>query len=365
MSGSKNTSFVMSEREPSAMGINMLTVGIQNIGVYVPPDIQDSASIAEKSGIPLNVIEEKFGIKQKHKAGPDEHVSHMAVKAALDALQDFDPRNLDLVVYCGSEYKDYYLYNLAAKVQHEIGAANANAFEIHTLCSAGVWSLKVLKSMMLQDPELNRVVLVSSSKEADLIDLKNQRARFMFNFGDGAAAALLIKGINRNQILESAMITKGEFADDVAVYGVGCRNYYNYQTLDYDIRNLDVQDPPSMKKRLDPITLGNFITVIEQAVKKSGYQPKDIDFIAPIFMKRSILTRMLDHFGLVERQSYLLDHYGHCQSADAYISLVEASKLGRLKDGDLVVMVGAGTGYTWSATAMIWGERERGGISCG
>lgn len=344
-----------------------MTVGIQNIGVYVPPGIQDSTLIAEKSGIPLEVIEEKFGIKQKHKAEPDEHVSHMGVKAALDALKGFDPRNLDLVVYCGSEYKDYYLYNLAAKIQHEIGAVNSNAFEIHTLCSAGVWSLKVLKSMMLQDPDLNRALLVTSSKEADLIDLKNQRARFMFNFGDGAAAALLIKGINKNKVLESSMITKGEFADDVAVYGVGCRNYYQYTALNYDLRNLDVQDPPSMKERLDPITLGNFIKVIEHAVKKSGYQPKDIDFIAPIFMKRSILTKMLAHFGLTEEQSYLLDHYGHCQSADAYISLVEASKLGRIKNGDLAVMVGAGTGYTWAATAIIWGEREngeRGEVSC-
>ncbi len=338
------------------MAKETMTVGIENIGIYVPPGIQDSAFIAEKSGIPLEVIEQKFGIKQKHKAGPDEHVSHMAVKAALDALQDFDPRDLDLVVYCGSEYKDYYLHNLAAKIQHEIGATSSNAFEIHSLCSAGVWSLKVVKSMMLQDPDLNRVLLVTSSKEADLIDLKNQRARFMFNFGDGAAAALLIKGINRNKILESSMITRAEFADDVAVYGVGSRNYYRYPTLNYDLRNLDVQDPLSMKERLDPITLDNFITVIEQAAQKSGYDPQDIDFIAPIFMKRSILLKILSHFNLTEDQSYILDHYGHCQSADAYIALVEGSKLGRLKDGDLVVMFGAGTGYTWAATALLWGE---------
>ncbi|HOL16625.1 MAG TPA: 3-oxoacyl-[acyl-carrier-protein] synthase III C-terminal domain-containing protein, partial [Bacillota bacterium] len=155
---------------------------------------------------------------------------------------------------------------------------------------------------------------------------------------------------------ESSMITRAEFADDVAVYGVGSRNYYRYPTLNYDLRNLDVQDPLSMKERLDPITLDNFITVIEQAAQKSGYDPQDIDFIAPIFMKRSILLKILSHFNLTEDQSYILDHYGHCQSADAYIALVEGSKLGRLKDGDLVVMFGAGTGYTWAATALLWGE---------
>lgn len=331
-------------------------VGIKDIGIYVPEDFQDSTYIAEKAGIPQEVIEKKFGIKGKHKAGANEHVSDMAIKAAKKALKDFDPMDLDLVVYCGSEYKDYYLFNLAAKLQNSIGAYNANAFEIHSLCSAGVLSLNVLKSMMLINPDLNNVLLISSSKETDLIDYKNERARFMFNFGDGASAALLVKGCPKNQILSTHMITDGGFAEDIAVYGVGSKNYYTHNCLDYNLRNLDVRDPDSMKRRLDPISLQNFCTVISKSVEKSGYQREDIDFIAPIFMKTSILNNILEYFSLTKEQSFVLENYGHCQSADAYISLVEASKLGRLANGDLVVMLGAGTGYTWAATTILWGE---------
>ncbi len=331
-------------------------VGIKDIQIYVPPTIQDSAYIAEKSGIPRATIEEKFGIRQRHKAGPDEHVSDMAVSAARKILAGIDPADLDLVVYCGSEYKDYYLFNLAAKVQHAIGAKNANAFEIHSLCSAGVLSLSILKSMMLCSPELNNVLLVSSSKESDLVGLDNPRARFMYNFGDGAAAALLVKGHPANRILATHMITDGQFAEDVACYGVGSRNYYRQETLGYPERNLDVRDPRDMKERLDPISLGNFIAVITKAAEKSGYNPGDIKFIAPIFTKRSILLQILDHFGLSEENSFILEDYGHCQSADAYIALHEAAKLGRLRDGDLAVMLGAGTGYTWAATALLWGN---------
>ena len=72
-------------------------------------------------------------------------------------------------------------------------------------------------------------------------------------------------------------------------------------------------------------------------------------------MKKSILQGILSEFGLTEENSYILENYGHCQSADAYISLLEAEKLGRIKKGDLVVMLGAGTGYTWAATAVRWG----------
>ena len=75
------------------------TVGIKKIAMYVPSQIQDSAYIAEKSGIPKDAIEVKFGIKQRHKAGPDEQVSDMAIQAARQILEVIDPLELDLVVY--------------------------------------------------------------------------------------------------------------------------------------------------------------------------------------------------------------------------------------------------------------------------
>lgn len=335
--------------------VNMDSVGIKSIGIYVPPKLKDSAKISELSGIPEAVIREKFGITHVHEASDEETVSYMGIEAAKKALKDFDPKNLDLVVYCGSEYKDYYLYNCAAKIQYELGAINANAFEIHSLCSAGVYSLKVLKSMMLCDNNLRHVLLVSSSKETQIINYKNQNSRFMFNFGDGAAAVLLEKGLNKNLILETHMISDGQFAEDVAVYGVGCKNFSKQKDIKFKDKFLDVRDIENMKKRLDPITLNNFNKVIAESVRKSGYKNDDISFIAPIFMKRSILMSILEKYNLTEENSFVLDEYGHCQSSDAFISLVEGYKKGRLKEGDIAVLLGAGTGYTWAATTIRWG----------
>lgn len=330
-------------------------VGIKNIGIYVPPKIKDSAKIAELSGIPEDVIREKFGIVHVHEASQDETVSFMGIEAAKRAIEGFDPKKLDLVVYCGSEYKDYYLFNCAAKIQHEIGAVNANAFEIHSLCSAGVYSLKILKSIMLCDDSINHVLLVSSSKETQIINYKNHNSRFMFNFGDGAAAVLLEKGLDKNVILETHMISDGQFAEDVAVFGVGCRNFKANADIKCSDKFLNVPDIQSMKKRLDPITLDNFNNVIANSIKKSGYTDKDIGFVAPIFMKRSILEKILEKYNLTEDNSFVLEEYGHCQSADAFISLTEGEKKGRLKKGKIAVLLGAGTGYTWAATAVRWG----------
>ncbi|MEG2679456.1 MAG: 3-oxoacyl-[acyl-carrier-protein] synthase III C-terminal domain-containing protein, partial [Oscillospiraceae bacterium] len=260
-----------------------------------------------------------------------------------------------MVVYCGSEYKDYYLFNCAAKIQYEIGAVNAAVFEIHNLCSAGVWALKVLKSMMIQDEELRHVLLVSSSKEGDLINYGDGDSRFMFNFGDGAAAVLLERDYNENIILESAMIADGQFATDVSVPGVGCQNFDGFADMAWGDHFLRVLNVENMKQRLDPVTLGNFVSVIARAADKSGFGRDHINYLAPIFMKRSILTYLLGEFGLTEDNTFVLEEYGHCQSADCFISLAEGARKGNLKAGDRAVLVSAGTGYTWAATAIQWG----------
>lgn len=330
-------------------------VGIRSIGSYVPEGIRDSVYISEASGIPEPVIREKFGIKQVHKAGPEDTVSAMGVKASLRALGDIPPEELDMVVYCGSEYKDFYMFNCAARIKEDIGATNAVAFEIHSLCSAGVYSLKILKAMMLQDESLRKVLLVSSSKEGDLINYKDTDSRFMFNFGDGAAAVVLERDLGRNIILESSMIVDGQFSSDVYVPGIGCVNRDKIDTMSFEDRHLRVRDLKDMKARLDPVTLNNFCKVMDQAVERSGYTNADVGFVAPICMKKSMLVGLLNHFNLTEEKSFLLEDYGHCQSADCFLSLEEGLRHGRLKDGDLVVTIAAGTGYSWASTAIKWG----------
>ena len=332
-----------------------VNIGIKSIGYYVPPTVRDAAWIGKAADIPEDVIRYKFGIKQVHKAGSEETVSSMGVKAARDCLKDFDPADLNMVVYCGSEYKDYYLFNCAAQIQHDLGAVNASVFEIHNPCSAGVWALKVLKSMMIVDPDLKHVLMVSSSKEGDLINYKDADSRFMFNFGDGAAAVLLERDYDKNIILESAMIADGSFAADVSVPGVGCKNFDTFAQMPWEDHYLRVLDVANMRDRLNPITFDNFTKVVADAADKSGFGKERIDYLAPIFMKTSILTKMLEKFQLSLDSTFVLEEFGHCQSADCFISLKEGAKAGRLKPGDNAVLVSAGTGYTWAATGIRWG----------
>jgi 3-oxoacyl-[acyl-carrier-protein] synthase-3 len=110
-----------------------------------------------------------------------------------------------------------------------------------------------------------------------------------------------------------------------------------------------------MKERLDPVSLPNFLTVIREAVERSGYSLSDIGFLVLTHMKRSFHRKILEELGFREEQSFYLEECGHVQAADQILALEWGLSCGRVHDGDLIVLAGAGTGYTWAATALRWG----------
>jgi 3-oxoacyl-[acyl-carrier-protein] synthase-3 len=331
--------------------------GLSSFATYIPAGVQTSWQISHLSGIPEQVVTEKLGIRSKPRAGPCEQVSEMAAKAARKALGDVDPATLDVVLWTGSEYKDYGIWSAGPKVQHEIGAVNAWATDVASRCASQQVAIKFAKDMLVADPRVNRILLAGGHRMIDKLNYANPRSRFLFNMSDGASAVLIERGdaSGRNEILESAFITDGSFADDVMVPGGGTRQPLTKDNFDPSLLQLDVPDPPGMKARLDRVSMRNFTSVVERAVTASGYAIADIGYFAVIHMKRSAHDALLDAFGLCPEQSTYLDQFGHAGAPDVIRSLEIAAADGRLNEGDLVVLAGAGTGYIWAATCLRWG----------
>ena len=329
-------------------------ISIIDTSVYFPEEIETAKDLEKKTEIPESVIIEKFGLRQKHVAPPHVLTSDLAIKAARPILEKTDPLSIDAVIYFGSPHKDYPVWSIAAKIQHELGARNAFAFEIMNVSSCFPIALKVAKDMLVSDQELNRILLVAGCKESQIIDYANPRSRFMFNFADGGAAALIERGPGKARILGSSIMTDGSFHDDIMVPAGGSKLPASIRTVESRQHYIDVIDPPGMKARLDPLSIPNFERVIRQSVEKSGYSPQDIRLLLPLHTKRSMFLQLLDSLNLTEQQAIYLDEYGHLSALDPCIGLHLAEKRGLLAKGNLAVAVSAGTGYTWAATAIEW-----------
>ncbi|MGD8191315.1 3-oxoacyl-ACP synthase [Brevibacillus ginsengisoli] len=334
----------------------MSGIGITETGVYFPPQIETAAEISLRADIPEEVIIEKFGLIQKHVSDRSLHVSDMAIHAARSILEKVDPDSIDVVIYFGSPYKDYMVWTCGTKIVHELGLKNAYAFEMMNVSSCFPIALKVAKDMLVSDPSISNILLVGGCKEAELVDYENVRSRFMFNFADGGAAALVQRGSVRSNVLASRIYTDGSFHDDVRVVGGGSKFPTSLETVQQRLHYLDVKDPLDMKKRLDPVSVPNFARVVREAMAKSGYSAKDIDWLIPLHTKRSMFKELLNQLELTEEKAIYLDHYGHLSALDPCIGLHLGRERGLFKKGDKIVTVSAGTGYTWAATVLEWLE---------
>lgn len=113
-----------------------------------------------------------------------------------------------------------------------------------------------------------------------------------------------------------------------------------------------------MKARLNEKSTPNFLFVIRDALKKSGYSQEDLDYLAILHFKYSAHKYILEELGLDESQSIYLRDYGHMGQIDQILSLKLALEEGRIKDGDIIATVGAGIGYAWAANVIKWGKIE-------
>jgi len=123
-----------------------------------------------------------------------------------------------------------------------------------------------------------------------------------------------------------------------------------------DLRGrLDVRNADYMSERLGETSLTNFVRVIREAVEKSSATLRDVVFCGLVHMKRSFYHEILTELGLRPEQSVYLEDYGHVQSVDQVLCLELGLAQGKIHPGDLIVLAGAGTGYTWSAVTVRWG----------
>ncbi len=330
----------------------MTSVSLAATAGYLPDRWMTAAEVGERSGIPEQVVIEKFGLRGKHIAAEDEHVSDLSVRAADSLLVEsgIDPELIDVVMYFGSMWKDYGVWQAAPWIAHRIGATRAYAVEYDNVSCGTPVALRLARDMLLAENELRTILVVAACRESYLLDYGNERSRFMFNFGDGAVAGLLVKDGGRNEVLGCHGITDGSFSLQVKVPSGGS------VSPNGGYRFLDVADPAAMKDGLDKVSLKNFVGAARGAVERSGASLADVGYLCGIHMKPSMHRALLEELGLDESRAAYLDDTGHMSGVDPLFALDRAARAGALTKGELVLLLAAGTGYTWAASVIRWGD---------
>lgn len=336
-------------------------VGILGVGIYLPTERMTAKEIAEATnGIwTEEAVIDKLGITEKVIPSSDlkDGTQEMGALAALDAIENtgIDPLSIDVILSVTEEYKEYPLTTSALYIQDRIGALNAWGIDLQNRCCTTVTAMKMAKDMLLAEEEIDTIMVVGGYRNGDFVDYSDKNMSMMYNLAAGGGAIILKKNLGKNVLLGSHIISDGSLSRTAGVEIGGLVNPINKDNLEESKKSLRLMDPVKMKDRLNKVSMPNWLTCLDESLRKSNLERKDISFLNLLHIKRSGHMGMLKELGLTENQSVYLEEYGHIGQVDQMLIIDLALKSGQLKDGDIMATLAAGIGYVWAANIIKWG----------
>ena len=338
--------------------MNDIKCGIVGFGFAFPDTVRTCDDISELSGVPAEVVRDKFGINKIYYPGNNEQTSDLAVEAARNCLKNtgISAEEIDLIIYFGENYGDYvYVYSMGPKIQYEIGAKNAWCYHVESKCGSAIIAMDQAKKYMMTEDGINTVLLVGGYRNVDLVDYKDKAVSFLFDVSCGGAACILKKGCERRNFLSAGAILDGSFSEAIVVPGGGTKHPFTPGNInDPYYRSFRLEDPDAFRDRLGKVTLSNLVKAEEIALAKQGLTLKDLDFVCALHMNVRSHKVLFEMLGLpLEKGTYLSD-FGHVGQLDPVIALNLAEEKGMVKEGDLVGVIAMGFGYIWNAGVIRW-----------
>jgi len=316
---------------------------ILSTGSFLPEKIIANEELTQFSPEARKLIAEKTGVQTRRHAAEAECTSDLAIAAARKCLQkvNFPPEDIQGIVLSTSS-PDRMQPATATRVQHELGAANAFAFDINSVCSGGSFGITVVDSL-IQSGKFNSILLIASEMYSKILNSKDF-STYPF-FGDGAGAVLFQAADGRSGgVLHSCLGTDGSRNDTICVPGGGTMLPFEKmpgpRSACFRMRGEEVF----------AFTMDKGPKIIRRLLEEAGVAMEEVKCFIGHQANINILHGIA---GLLEipREKFFvnLDRYGNTASASVLIALDEAISEGRLVQGDLVVIATFGGGLSWGA----------------
>lgn len=292
----------------------------------------------------------RTGIRQRHVVSDGETTAGLGAEAARLALADagVDASEIDLVL-CATCSGDYLWPATACLIQEAIGASESGAFDLSAACSGFCYGLSVA-SGMIANGTVRRALVVGAESMTRHVDWTDRATCVLF--GDGAGAVVMGDGQPDHGVISSVLKADGSRFGALLVPAGGTKTPLTHELLDSRQNCLRMNGSEVFKFAVR--IMGE---ICLEALERAGLRAEDVDLFVPHQANIRIIDAAAQRMGLGPSRVYTnVDRYGNTGAASIPIALAEASRAGRLSDGDIVVTVGFGAGLTWGANVVRWGR---------
>ncbi|WP_121609593.1 beta-ketoacyl-ACP synthase III [Mesobacillus foraminis] len=310
-----------------------MNAGIIGIGRFVPERVVTNVDLEKVMDTSDEWIRTRTGIEERRIAGDDVDTSDLAYKAAVKAMEDAKvaPEDIDLILVA-TVTPDQPFPSVACMIQEKLGARKAAAMDVSAACAGFMYGMVTAKQF-IETGSYKFVLIVGVEKLSKITDWEDRNTAVLF--GDGAGAV----------VMGPVSDGKGVLSFELGADGSGGKYLYQEKNIVMNGREVFKFAVRQMGE--------SSINVLE----KAGLSKEDVDFLIPHQANIRIMEAARQRLELpVEKMSKTVHKYGNTSAASIPISIVEEVEAGKIKDGDLIVMVGFGGGLTWGAIAMRWGS---------
>ena len=323
---------------------------ILGTGSYAPERILTNDDLAHLVETSDEWIRTRCGIRERRIAAPNEASSDMAVNAARRALDDANvtAAEIDLLVVA-TVTPDTLMPAVACIIQHKLGVpTTAACFDLNAACSGFIYALDTAAAM-LGSGRYKKALIIGVEKLSAIVDWQDRTTCVLF--GDGAGATVL--GVSNEPdrgLIGSRLGAFGDGADLLYIAAGGSRLPTSAETIarrDHCIR---------MKgKEVFKLAVRAMDDAARDILEQLHLRADQISLVIPHQANLRIIEAISEYLELpMERFFVNVDRYGNTSAASIPIALDEARRSGRIKPGDLTLLVAFGAGLTYGSALIRW-----------
>ena len=327
----------------------MTDTHILGTGCYAPERVLTNKDLEAMVATSDAWITERTGIKERHIAAEGEVTSDMAVIAARRALEmaETDPKDLDMIIV-GTISPDMPMPSCAVIVQAKLGATRAFAFDLSAACAGSLYGMSIA-DQFIKTGKARRVLVIGAELLSRLIDWTDRNTCILF--GDAAGAMVLGPTPDPTRgLLSTHLHSDGRAAGFLSIPGGGSQHPQSEEVLAKKMHKVAMNGREIYKFAVRALPEALF-----EALGANDATPDDVTHVVSHQANARIVESVLERMGIPREKCWLnLDRYGNTSSASLPISLDEANRGGRLKEGDLIAMMAIGSGMAWGSALMRW-----------
>lgn len=326
----------------------MTRARIIGTGRYAPQKVLTNDELAARIDTSDEWITSRTGIKQRRIAAEGEQTSDMAVEAGRSALEaaGITAADLDLIIV-GTISGDMHMPACAVFVQHKLGAT-CPAFDVSAACAGSIYGLSIAEKFIISGAA-RHVLVIGVEMLSRLLDWEDRNTCVLF--GDAAGAMVVGKSDDESRgILSTHLHADGSTAEILTIPGGGSIHPSTHEMIEKRLHKVHMNGREVYKVAVRALT-----DVVEEALAKNGVSKEEVAHVVPHQANIRIVTTVLERLGIpLERAALNIDRYGNTSSASVPVTLDEAVRAGRIKPGELVVMMAIGAGMAWGSALVRW-----------